>query len=169
MSKKTSLNKALFLTAIGIILITGGWFLMTKTKLGDPTLPQAVVDAADVTTPLTSGEQTLMAASTTPETITQTDNAAPNAAAVPPNKTAPVMQPEGRFLGRTDAPVQIIEFSSLTCSHCAYFHNEILSYWGGHTCYWSPYAIRAEINGRRARVLIVIVDVVVYGFTKHYR
>ena len=127
MSKKTSLNKALFLTAIGIILIAGGWFLMTKTKLGDPTLPQAVVDAADVTTPLTSGEQTLMAASTTPETITQTDNAAPNAAAVPPNKTAPVVQPEGRFLGRTDAPVQIIEFSSLTCSHCAYFHNEILN------------------------------------------
>lgn len=35
------------------------------------------------------------------------------------------MQPEGRFLGRADAPVQIIEFSSLTRSHCAHFHNEV--------------------------------------------
>ena len=27
-----------------------------------------------------------------------------------------------RFLGRDDAPIQVIEFFSMTCSHCASFH-----------------------------------------------
>lgn len=31
-----------------------------------------------------------------------------------------------RVLGDPDAPVTIIEYSSLTCPHCAAFHNEIL-------------------------------------------
>jgi protein-disulfide isomerase len=29
-----------------------------------------------------------------------------------------------RYLGRADAPIQIIEFFSMTCSHCASFHNK---------------------------------------------
>lgn len=29
-----------------------------------------------------------------------------------------------RVLGKPDAPVKIIEYASLTCSHCAAFHNE---------------------------------------------
>ena len=29
---------------------------------------------------------------------------------------------EPRFLGRDDAPIQVIEFFSMTCSHCASFH-----------------------------------------------
>ena len=29
-----------------------------------------------------------------------------------------------RFLGRDDAPVQVIEFFSMTCSHCARFHTD---------------------------------------------
>jgi protein-disulfide isomerase len=31
---------------------------------------------------------------------------------------------EPRYLGRADAPIQIIEFFSMTCSHCASFHNK---------------------------------------------
>ena len=30
-----------------------------------------------------------------------------------------------RFLGRDDAPIQVIEFFSMTCSHCASFHTNI--------------------------------------------
>lgn len=30
-----------------------------------------------------------------------------------------------RFLGKTDAPVQIAEYYSMTCGHCAAFHNNI--------------------------------------------
>ena len=29
-----------------------------------------------------------------------------------------------RFLGRDDAPIQVIEFFSMTCSHCASFHTK---------------------------------------------
>ncbi|HEU4838008.1 MAG TPA: DsbA family protein [Micavibrio sp.] len=31
-----------------------------------------------------------------------------------------------RAIGNVNAPVKIIEYASLTCSHCAHFHNEIL-------------------------------------------
>lgn len=36
----------------------------------------------------------------------------------------PDLQPSDRILGREDAPVTIIEYSSLTCPHCASFHRE---------------------------------------------
>lgn len=31
-----------------------------------------------------------------------------------------------RTLGSADAPVKIVEYASLTCSHCAHFHNDVL-------------------------------------------
>lgn len=31
-----------------------------------------------------------------------------------------------RTLGKADAPVTLIEYSALTCSHCAHFHKEVL-------------------------------------------
>lgn len=34
---------------------------------------------------------------------------------------------EDRVLGNADAPVTIIEYASMTCSHCAHFHNTILA------------------------------------------
>ncbi|MBL26087.1 MAG: disulfide bond formation protein DsbA [Rhodospirillaceae bacterium] len=30
------------------------------------------------------------------------------------------------FLGDPDAPITVIEYASLTCPHCAHFHNEVL-------------------------------------------
>jgi protein-disulfide isomerase len=40
--------------------------------------------------------------------------------AVPQTATAP------RVLGSPDAPVEVIEYASLTCHHCATFHSEVL-------------------------------------------
>ncbi len=34
--------------------------------------------------------------------------------------------PEDRFMGREDASVTVIDYSSLTCPHCADFHTQIL-------------------------------------------
>ena len=48
--------------------------------------------------------------------------AAPAAAEVP----SPEKAIADRVLGRADAPVTIIEFASLTCSHCADFHTKTL-------------------------------------------
>ncbi|MDP9196048.1 MAG: DsbA family protein [Pseudomonadota bacterium] len=36
------------------------------------------------------------------------------------------VQPDDRVLGNPDAPVTIIEYASLTCSHCAAFHRDVL-------------------------------------------
>ena len=33
---------------------------------------------------------------------------------------------ENKTLGKTDAPIKMIEFASLTCGHCARFHNEVM-------------------------------------------
>jgi protein-disulfide isomerase len=35
-------------------------------------------------------------------------------------------EPQEQALGDPDAPVTIIEYASLTCPHCAQFHNEVL-------------------------------------------
>ena len=35
-------------------------------------------------------------------------------------------EPQEQVLGNPNAPVTIIEYASLTCSHCAQFHNEVL-------------------------------------------
>jgi protein-disulfide isomerase len=44
--------------------------------------------------------------------------------------TAPAAPPEGimgeRAIGRADAPVEVREFFSLTCSHCAAFHRDTM-------------------------------------------
>jgi protein-disulfide isomerase len=39
---------------------------------------------------------------------------------------SPAAEPGERALGDPNAPVTVIEYSSLTCPHCAQFHNEIM-------------------------------------------
>ncbi len=124
MSNKTSLNKALFLTALGIIVIAGGWYLMEKNKHQNPPTGLDLTPSTELSS-LTPGEQTLMSAATSPVTVTPETGKTTTVTPSSP-KTTPVMEPNGTFLGRADAPVQIIEFSSLTCTHCAHFHNDIL-------------------------------------------
>ena len=34
--------------------------------------------------------------------------------------------PAWRIIGAADAPVTIIEYASMTCPHCAHFHNDVL-------------------------------------------
>ena len=36
------------------------------------------------------------------------------------------LSPQEHILGSADAPVTIIEYASMTCSHCAQFHNDVL-------------------------------------------
>lgn len=54
---------------------------------------------------------------------------APTAAASSsaPNKAAlESVQPGDHVLGDANAPITVIEYASLTCSHCAHFHTQIL-------------------------------------------
>jgi protein-disulfide isomerase len=41
-----------------------------------------------------------------------------------PAQTEDLLKP--RYLGKPDAPITIIDYSSLTCPHCAHFHSDIL-------------------------------------------
>ncbi|KAA0684955.1 DsbA family protein [Azospirillum brasilense] len=54
-----------------------------------------------------------------PMALAQSPATAP-APAVPATATTP------RVLGSPDAPVEVVEYASLTCHHCATFHNEVL-------------------------------------------
>lgn len=57
-----------------------------------------------------------MATDGTPETAPMTEKAAIDVETA----FAP------RTIGKPDAPIKIIEYASLTCSHCAHFHNDVL-------------------------------------------
>ena len=50
------------------------------------------------------------------------------AAVARPGTVNPELLPSDRVLGREDAPLTIIEYSSLTCPHCASFHREGLQH-----------------------------------------
>lgn len=64
--------------------------------------------------PLTSGEASLSLVGAQAQT-------APAAADLGPRREG-----EDVVLGKADAPVVLIEYASLTCPHCARFHNEVL-------------------------------------------
>jgi protein-disulfide isomerase len=52
---------------------------------------------------------------------------APIAAASSPDKAAvEAVQPNDHVMGDPKAPITLIEYASLTCSHCAHFHTQIL-------------------------------------------
>src|SRR3982074_3414113 len=51
---------------------------------------------------------------------------AEGSAGSPDEAKALAVQPEDRILGKPDAPITIIEYASLTCSHCAKFAVNVL-------------------------------------------
>ena len=51
----------------------------------------------------------------------------PVAAASAPSKAGlETVQPGDHVLGDANAPITVIEYASLTCSHCAHFHTQVL-------------------------------------------
>jgi len=52
--------------------------------------------------------------------------AAPLSASAEGMAPPPVVTTADRVLGRTDAPVTVIEYASFVCSHCAEWHNTVL-------------------------------------------
>jgi protein-disulfide isomerase len=106
--KKKSIFHALFLLALGAGLIAAAMFW------SEPVTPPAAPTPMVAETPA-------------PVAPTSSTNAKPEVEApVTEPQFHPVVEPVGNVLGSPDAPVKIDEFSSLTCGHCAHFHNTVL-------------------------------------------
>lgn len=61
-----------------------------------------------------------------PQASAPTPAPQPQAAAQPASVVTPPAGYPDRFLGQPDAPVTVVEYASLTCIHCAYFHTQSL-------------------------------------------
>lgn len=113
---KMNKNQLVFFAAMAAALIlAAGWYVSQPKN--DATVPSAPAPIE-----ATSGQQALDKAAE----ITDADRADPSEADPAPQEFKPTTQPDGRFIGSKDAPVHIIEFASLSCSHCAHFHNKVL-------------------------------------------
>ncbi len=129
MANKKPGNPYILMT-VGLFIIGLGFALSNSNKpapeLGiqtpyptlDSTAPDNTASSSTESSPV---QNALQAA----ETAT---NASKTSAAASDIKSAqtPTVAPIGNKIGSDKAPVKIIEFASLTCSHCAYFHNNIL-------------------------------------------
>lgn len=124
---------AVLISVLALVLLIGlsmGAGLFTK-KEGAP-------EQSPLSTSETPGEQShdSMAHNTPADTgITDVVNEAtvgaePNAAPAVTSAVSGAIDMNAvktpRIMGSPDAPVKIIEFASLTCSHCAHFHKDIL-------------------------------------------
>jgi protein-disulfide isomerase len=73
-----------------------------------------------------AGTQAPSASTTAPPAASSTTPAPEAAVAPPPAPGQPEIRPDDHVLGKADAPVTIIEYASMTCPHCARFHNDVM-------------------------------------------
>ena len=122
------------LVVVSVIAIgVGGWFytskvmpkpdetLQAQTDEGAPVIAESAMPTpTDAAPPSEDGVPV-----TADEALSQTPSA-DSAAAGETVKIDVAKAIAPRTLGNANAPIKIIEYASLTCSHCAHFHNTIL-------------------------------------------
>lgn len=140
MSEKNGSSKGLIFVLL-LAVLAGGYYFAAGTKDSstppESNLPASVETTETPAAPDTSVPQeetgAIPAAETPaePELVTKTKtlplpSASPAEVTVPADQTAvsadvaEMMSP--RTIGSDDAPIKVIEYSSLTCGHCAAFH-----------------------------------------------
>lgn len=141
MNKSTAGNG--LLVGLAIVAIIGaavlGLYFYNKQVPMDA-LPETAEIATDATVPVDDNIATDAQGNAVPDTqqvVEQTETptaeetvpvTADNSVAAPAETATidieKVFAP--RAIGSADAPIKIIEYASLTCSHCAHFHNDVL-------------------------------------------
>lgn len=131
-ARKPTQNGNALPLVLGIILIAavgyGGWMFITNNNT-HTTIDQALQEATPTieapVTDATSEDQsaTTELPSSAPSTETAPAATADTAAAASTFDITKALSV--RSVGNINAPIKIIEFASLTCSHCAHFHNDI--------------------------------------------
>ena len=122
------------LVVVSVIAIgVGGWFytskvmpkpdetLQAQTDEGAPVIAESAMPTPTDAAPPSEDGVPVMA----DEALSQTPSA-DSAAAGETVKIDVAKAIAPRTLGNANAPIKIIEYASLTCSHCAHFHNTIL-------------------------------------------
>ncbi|PZQ44274.1 MAG: hypothetical protein DI551_10485 [Micavibrio aeruginosavorus] len=140
-SKNTNVSGNGLLVGLLLIALVGaailGWFYINKQKPMDA-LPESSEIATEQTPPVSTDAEGGAVPTITPPNLPAADADAP---VVNPSSTSEVIDSAPvaesvkidvatafapRTIGNADAPIKIIEYASLTCSHCAHFHNDIL-------------------------------------------
>lgn len=123
--KKTSLTPVFLLMLLVAIVGAGVYAYSKKTVIDETALQETPVEQ---TTDATATD-TAPVAETAPEVVVETkklDVAQPEvplpSASITDPAVAAMMAP--RSLGDVNAPVKVVEYASLTCSHCGAFHRE---------------------------------------------
>ena len=129
-TRGSAIPVVLLLVSVAAIAAAGWYYISTKGPTAtseqgvveealETELPATVESALPETTePVVPGEDLPAATETTPDT---------GAAVSSEPVTIDVAKATGvRAIGSPDAPIKIIEYASMTCSHCAHFHNDIL-------------------------------------------
>lgn len=88
---------------VAAVIGAGGWYAYNSGQIGAP-------------------EQSAAAGNATSAATGTDTNAAAGGETVP----MPEIAADEMYLGKADAPVTIVEYSSLGCPHCKHFHEEIL-------------------------------------------
>lgn len=127
----TKINHATRGSAMPVILLlvsiaaiaAAGWFYISSKQPSVVAEEGVVEEALEAELPATV-ESALP--ETTEPAVPAEETPAPEAAGSTP-VTIDVARAVGvRAIGNPDAPIKIIEYASMTCSHCAHFHNDIL-------------------------------------------
>lgn len=109
---------AILLVVLALVVVAGGAFFFTKEKKDDSALvaegteqsTEAPIDQPEGVPPVESATDA-PATDEAPAEIVKLD-------------VDEIMKP--RVIGDANAPIKIVEYASLSCSHCAHFHNDIL-------------------------------------------
>ncbi len=110
-----------------------GMIFMNKQKDMDA-LPEASEITTETTTPpvdIATDEHGDAVPATTEEELAEATDVPPATTGESPVATEAVKIDvekafSARSIGKPDAPIKIVEYASLTCSHCAHFHNDVL-------------------------------------------
>ncbi len=127
---------------LAVLLLVGlgvaGWLYFSKQNpdaavIEDVVTEQTNVPAAEAPVVSETTEPTDPALEETAPMVTdETTAAAPSPATdAPAASSAPssydfAKATSVRAIGSADAPIKIVEYASMTCSHCAHFHNDVL-------------------------------------------
>jgi protein-disulfide isomerase len=109
-------NRNLAIIALSAVVVVG---LLAIGPFSKSAKEQSVAEAANAA-------QTSSDAAPASQPAEAKPTAAAQPAASSPESTAPAQPLPEMSIGHADAPVTIVEYSSLSCPHCAAFHKEVL-------------------------------------------